>query len=55
MTGKIQLHLNKAKQAYDTLRKAHSVLTITHGERHSLLSENLKPLLYQAMNVVKDS
>ncbi|XP_046817010.1 histone-lysine N-methyltransferase SMYD3 isoform X1 [Vespa crabro] len=54
MTGKIQLYLNKAKQAYDTLRKAHSVLTITHGERHSLLSENLKPLLYQAMNAVKD-
>ncbi|XP_043491956.1 histone-lysine N-methyltransferase SMYD3 isoform X2 [Polistes fuscatus] len=54
MIGRIQLHLNKAKQAYDALRKAHSLLTITHGERSTLMSENLKPLLYKAMNTIRD-
>nr|XP_012152302.1 PREDICTED: histone-lysine N-methyltransferase SMYD3 isoform X1 [Megachile rotundata]XP_012152303.1 PREDICTED: histone-lysine N-methyltransferase SMYD3 isoform X1 [Megachile rotundata] len=48
MTGKIQLYLEKPKQALEALRKANSILAITHGEQHTLVRENLKPLLYQA-------
>ncbi|XP_014611358.1 PREDICTED: histone-lysine N-methyltransferase SMYD3 isoform X1 [Polistes canadensis] len=54
MIGRVQLYLNKAKLAYDALRKAHSLLTITHGERSTLMTENLKPLLYKAMNAVRN-
>ncbi|XP_076232272.1 SET and MYND domain containing, class 3 isoform X3 [Calliopsis andreniformis] len=48
MTGKIQLYLEKAKQALEVLKKANSILMITHGEKHTLIQEHLKPLLYQA-------
>lgn len=48
MTGKIQLYLEKPKQALEVLKKANSILAITHGEQHTLVRENLKPLLYQA-------
>lgn len=48
MTGKIQLYLEKPKQALEILKKANSVLMITHGEKHTLIQEHLKPLLYQA-------
>ncbi|XP_003708212.3 SET and MYND domain containing, class 3 isoform X2 [Megachile rotundata] len=48
MTGKIQLYLEKPKQALEALRKANSILAITHGEQHTLVRESLKPLLYQA-------
>ncbi|XP_043253965.1 histone-lysine N-methyltransferase ASHR1 [Colletes gigas] len=47
MTGKLQLHLDKSKQAVESLKKAKTVLTITHGEKHIFLRENLKPLLQQ--------
>ncbi|EZA50042.1 histone-lysine N-methyltransferase SMYD3 isoform X2 [Ooceraea biroi] len=47
-TGKIQLHLGKSKQAFEVLKKANMVLMITHGDKHSLVREELKPLLYQA-------
>jgi len=47
--GKIQLHLKKSKQAFETLKKANTILIITHGDKHSLVKEELKPLLYQAL------
>ncbi|KAJ8680868.1 hypothetical protein QAD02_016655 [Eretmocerus hayati] len=47
--GKIQLNLSKAKLALDSLSKAMKILTITHGEKHSLVRENLRPLLSQAI------
>ena len=49
MLGKIQLHLEKAKPALEALTKADKILRITHGEKHSLFKENLKPLLCQAI------
>ncbi|XP_076673867.1 SET and MYND domain containing, class 3 isoform X4 [Andrena cerasifolii] len=56
LIGKIQLYLEKPKQALEMLKKANSILTITHGEKHSLVRENLKPLLCQAtMEEVYDS
>lgn len=48
-TGKIQLHLDKSKEALKVLEKASKVLMITHGDKHSLVREELKPLLYQAI------
>lgn len=48
-TGKIQLHLEKPKDALKVLKKANEVLMITHGDQHSLIREELKPLLYQAI------
>ncbi|XP_017887252.1 histone-lysine N-methyltransferase SMYD3 isoform X2 [Ceratina calcarata] len=48
MIGKIQLYLEKPNQALETLKKASSIVTITHGDQHTLIRENLKPLLYQA-------
>lgn len=48
MTGKIQLHLGKPKEALKALNKASTVLMITHGDKHSLVREELRPLLYQA-------
>lgn len=48
MIGKIQLYLEKPKQALEALKKASEILAITHGEQHTLIRENLKPLLYQA-------
>nr|XP_034194317.1 histone-lysine N-methyltransferase SMYD3 isoform X2 [Osmia lignaria] len=49
MIGKIQLYLEKPKQALEALKKANGILAITHGEQHTLIRENLKPLLYQAI------
>lgn len=49
MMGKIQLHLGKFKQALEVLKKASAVLTITHGDKHSVVREELQPLLYQAI------
>ncbi|XP_067215215.1 histone-lysine N-methyltransferase SMYD3 isoform X2 [Linepithema humile] len=46
--GKIQLHLRKSEEAFKALINANSVLMITHGEMHSLVKEELRPLLYQA-------
>lgn len=46
--GKLEVYLKKLKQAIKTLRKASLILTITHGAQHSVIVENLKPLLYQA-------
>lgn len=46
--GKLQVYLKKLKQAIETLRKASAILTITHGEQHTVIEHNLKPLLYQA-------
>ncbi|XP_011704687.1 PREDICTED: histone-lysine N-methyltransferase SMYD3 isoform X2 [Wasmannia auropunctata] len=48
-TGKIQLHLGKPKEALRALNKANTVLMITHGDKHSLVKEELRPLLYQAV------
>ncbi|XP_076183551.1 SET and MYND domain containing, class 3 isoform X2 [Ptiloglossa arizonensis] len=48
MIGKIQLYLEKPKQALESLKKASLVLTVTHGDKHTLIRENLKPLLHQA-------
>ncbi|XP_066595162.1 histone-lysine N-methyltransferase SMYD3 isoform X2 [Prorops nasuta] len=48
MRGKIQLYLNKPKQAFEMLRKAHDILVITHGEKHSLVKDTVKRLLYKA-------
>ncbi|XP_072765450.1 histone-lysine N-methyltransferase SMYD3 isoform X1 [Anoplolepis gracilipes] len=47
-TGKIQLHLEKPEEALKVLEIASEVLMITHGDKHSLVREELKPLLYQA-------
>lgn len=49
MLGKIQLHLCEAKNALKALTEADKILRITHGEKHSLFRENLKPLLCQAV------
>ncbi|XP_017789318.1 PREDICTED: histone-lysine N-methyltransferase SMYD3 [Habropoda laboriosa] len=48
MIGKIQLYLEKPKLALEALKKASAVLTITHGEKHAVMREYLRPLLYQA-------
>lgn len=48
MMGKIQFHLGKLKQALEALEKANMILTITHGDKHSVMKEELRPLLYQA-------
>ncbi|XP_077274028.1 SET and MYND domain containing, class 3 isoform X1 [Temnothorax americanus] len=48
-TGKMQLHLGKPKEALKALNKASTVLMITHGDKHSLVREELRPLLYQAV------
>ncbi|KAL0112790.1 hypothetical protein PUN28_012213 [Cardiocondyla obscurior] len=48
-TGKIQLHLGKPKEAFKMLNKASTVLTITHGDKHTLVREELRPLIYQAV------
>ncbi|XP_033321776.2 SET and MYND domain containing, class 3 isoform X1 [Megalopta genalis] len=49
MMGKIQLYVEKSKQALETLKIAKSILIITHGEKHTLVRESLKPLLHQAI------
>ncbi|XP_076289128.1 SET and MYND domain containing, class 3 isoform X2 [Lasioglossum baleicum] len=49
MMGKIQLYLEKPIQALEALKRAKFVLTITHGEKHTLVREKLKPLLHQAV------
>lgn len=46
--GKIQLHLGKSMEALEALKTANKILMITHGDKHSLLREELRPLLYQA-------
>ncbi|XP_015512284.1 histone-lysine N-methyltransferase SMYD3 isoform X1 [Neodiprion lecontei] len=48
--GKIQLYLGKSNRAVDTLKKAAAVLTVTHGDQHSLVREQLRPLTYQAIS-----
>ncbi|XP_012525626.1 histone-lysine N-methyltransferase SMYD3 isoform X2 [Monomorium pharaonis] len=48
MIGKIQLHLEKPKEALQVLNQASTVLMITHGDKHSLIREELRPLIYQA-------
>ncbi|XP_012525631.1 histone-lysine N-methyltransferase SMYD3 isoform X2 [Monomorium pharaonis] len=45
--GSTQLHLRKPKEALQTLNKASTVLMITHGDKHSLVKEVLRPLLSQ--------
>ncbi|XP_032677020.1 histone-lysine N-methyltransferase SMYD3 isoform X2 [Odontomachus brunneus] len=47
--GKIKLHLRKLKQALEVLKKASAVLMITHGDKHTVVREELRPLLYQAI------
>ncbi|XP_039311446.1 histone-lysine N-methyltransferase SMYD3 isoform X2 [Solenopsis invicta] len=47
-TGKIQLHLGKPKEALRALNKASTILMITHGDKHSLVREELRPLFCQA-------
>lgn len=47
--GKIQLYLGKPKEALKMLNQASSVLMITHGDKHSLVREELRPLLHQAV------
>ncbi|XP_015431558.1 PREDICTED: histone-lysine N-methyltransferase SMYD3 [Dufourea novaeangliae] len=49
MIGKIQLYLGKPKQALEPLKRAKSILIITHEEKHTLVKEHLKPLLHQAI------
>lgn len=49
MIGKIRLHLDKAKAALEMLAKADKIIKITHGEKHLLFKENLKPLICQAI------
>ncbi|KAL7303539.1 hypothetical protein TKK_0003702 [Trichogramma kaykai] len=52
LLGKIQLHLCKDESALETLKKADEILKITHGEKHIVVRENLKPLLFQAISEV---
>ncbi|XP_020291945.1 histone-lysine N-methyltransferase SMYD3 isoform X2 [Pseudomyrmex gracilis] len=47
--GKIQLHLGKSIEALEALKTANEILMITHGDKHSLLREELRPLLSQAI------
>ncbi|XP_012275467.1 histone-lysine N-methyltransferase SMYD3 isoform X2 [Orussus abietinus] len=49
LLGKIQLHLEKPKKALISLRKAESILSITHGKRHMLMTEKFLPLFQQAV------
>lgn len=47
------MHLGKIKKAYETLKISRSILLITHGEKHSVLMENLIPLLSQAIGEIR--
>ncbi|XP_058803474.1 histone-lysine N-methyltransferase SMYD3 isoform X2 [Phymastichus coffea] len=49
MIGKIKLHLGKSKAALEMLTKAGKIINITHGEKHVLYKENLRPLICQAV------
>ena len=53
MIGKIQLFINKEKLALENLKKAQEILSITHGDNHSLYTEKLKPLLNDALRECK--
>ncbi|XP_011636441.1 histone-lysine N-methyltransferase SMYD3 isoform X2 [Pogonomyrmex barbatus] len=48
MIGKVQFYLEKSKEALKALNKANMILMITHGDKHSLVREELQPLLCQA-------
>ncbi|XP_025986254.2 histone-lysine N-methyltransferase ASHR1 isoform X2 [Solenopsis invicta] len=54
-TGNIQLKLKKPKEALETLNKAKMVLTITHGDEHPLVREELKLLLNEAIESNNDT
>jgi len=43
------LHLGKPKEALEALNKANMILMITHGDKHTLIKEELRPLLHQAV------
>jgi len=51
--GKLELHLNKPVNALQHLREAATILKVTHGERHSLYTEQLIPLLHEALMLNK--
>ncbi|XP_017470648.1 PREDICTED: histone-lysine N-methyltransferase SMYD3 isoform X1 [Rhagoletis zephyria] len=47
--GKIQLYENYLPEAVNSLKEAQKILQVTHGRDHSLLREQLSPLLTQAV------
>ncbi|XP_015599197.1 histone-lysine N-methyltransferase SMYD3 isoform X2 [Cephus cinctus] len=53
MLGKILLYLGESKCALEKLKEASAILCITHGERHSLFRESLRPLMCQATAEVR--
>ncbi|XP_011506257.1 PREDICTED: histone-lysine N-methyltransferase SMYD3 [Ceratosolen solmsi marchali] len=46
--GKIQLYLGQEEAALKMLMEAYKILKVTHGDEHSLINEQLKPLICQA-------
>lgn len=47
--GKIQLYKSQLTAAINNLKEAQKILQITHGRDHSLLREQLQPMLAQAI------
>jgi [histone H3]-lysine4/36 N-trimethyltransferase SMYD len=46
--GKLQLYMNRQRDALAMLKEAAKILKVTHGEYHSLYKNDLIPLMYQA-------
>lgn len=49
--GKIELLLGKPVSALQHLKEASAILKITHGEKHSLYTDQLVPLLHEAYSI----
>lgn len=47
--AKIQHHESYLKECIDNFHEARKILEITHGKDHSLIQNQLKPLLLQAL------
>lgn len=52
--AKIQLHECWLKEAIQNFQEARKILEITHGRDHSLILNQLKPLMLQAMAECSD-
>jgi [histone H3]-lysine4/36 N-trimethyltransferase SMYD len=46
--GKLQLYMNRQRDALEMFKEASKILKVTHGEYHSLYKEDLVPLMMQA-------
>lgn len=53
--GKLNLFLQCVEAAFDWLIKAQNILKVTHGERHPLFRNDLKPLIAQAREEMRST